>query len=118
MTLLIACGVEGQQELVQTAKRPDGEIEAAIVLHSGGGAAGWVYWSVDLIDTVGQQRQSVAKISHGEQPQLSWSNDSLLKLLVPCGDISGFTNVFHVARAETLTTIEIALESGGPCKNS
>jgi hypothetical protein len=118
MKLLTACGVEGQRELVQTVKRPDGAIEAIVVLHSGGGAAGWVYWSVDLIDTVGQQRQGVAKISHGEQPKLSWSNDSLLKLHVPCGHIREFTNVFQVARAETFATIEIALESGGPCKSS
>lgn len=117
LAMLASCD-RAEPEIVETVTRPGGDVDAVVALHSGGGAAGFVFWSIELVDSIAKERQGIAKISHGEKPRLSWKSADVLQLAVSCGDIREFTNVFHVRRAETFSTIEIALESGGPCKSS
>ena len=101
--------------LLQSIKRPAGDVRAEVNTHSGGGAAGWVYASVDLIYG-NEAAQTMLKISHGDTPQLAWTSDKELHVRVPCGDIRDFSNVFFVTRANALEAIQITLDTDGLCR--
>ena len=101
--------------LIQSIKRPAGDVQAEVNIHSGGGAAGWVYSSVDLIYG-SNAAQTMLKISHGDSPQLVWTSDKELHVRVPCGEIHDFSNVFFVTSSSELETIQITLDTDGLCR--
>lgn len=89
--LLSGCG--SKIEMLDSAKSPDGKYEAIAFIATGGGAAGWVNWFVEVYPTGAAKPLSsshdeaqVLFATHIKDLKLKWQDKKLTILCEGCAD--------------------------------